>query len=38
MKMPSIRFYVLAVIFGALAVYGILTGEFLETWRNGATL
>ncbi len=38
MKVPTILFYTLAALFGLLAVYGILTGEFLETWRNGATL
>jgi|GEM_PF-1964237 len=38
MKMPPTYFFMLAALFGALAVYGMLTGEFLETWRNGATL
>ena len=31
------RYVVLALLAGAL-LYGVLTGEFVETWKNGATL
>lgn len=30
--------YVLLALFAVMMLYGLLTGEFLETWRNGATL
>ena len=30
--------YVLLALFFALFVFGAVTGEFAETWKNGATL
>jgi len=29
---------VVLVLAAALLIYGITTGDFMETWRNGATL
>jgi hypothetical protein len=29
---------ILMLLFLGMILYGISTGEFLETWRNGATL
>ena len=30
--------YIILVILIVLLIYGLVTGEFVETWRNGATL
>jgi hypothetical protein len=34
----KIYYYVILAIFFVLLLFGILNGDFGETWRNGATL
>ncbi len=30
--------YFLLIFFVMFFIYGVMTGEFMETWRNGVTL
>ena len=34
----KIYHYIILAIFVVLLLFGILNGDFWETWRNGATL